>query len=144
MKIQFVSGFGPIVRDIKAGRTFYGDALGIAFEGGEGQGYAYTEQLEGVKHLGLWPLSAAAEACFGTSEWPSDIPQPQATIEFDLESAEAVTEGVEELEAKGYRLLHRTRTEPWNQTLARLLSPEGLLVGIAYTPGHHAADQSAM
>jgi hypothetical protein len=42
----------------------------------------------------------------------------------------------EELSARGYRLLHGARTEPWNQTITRLLSPEGLLVGVCYTrPG---------
>ncbi len=30
------------------------------------------------------------------------------------------------LEAKGYRLIHRTPTEPWGQFTARVLSPEGL------------------
>jgi hypothetical protein len=26
------------------------------------------------------------------------------------------------------------RTEPWGQTVSRLLSPEGLLIGITFTP----------
>ena len=31
-------------------------------------------------------------------------------------------------------LLHGARTEPWGQTVARLLSPEGLMVGVSYAP----------
>lgn len=136
MKIRFVSGFGPIVRDVDGSRAFYRGALGLAFDGEVGD-YVYTEQLEGVKHMGLWPLSEAAQACFGVSTWPDDIPAPQATIEFDVGSAEEVADAAEELRLLGYQLVHGMRTEPWNQTTTRLLSPEGLLVCIAYTPGHH-------
>ena len=58
------------------------------------------------------------------------MPVPQATIEFEVDD---VAEAAGELEAKGYRLLHGARTEPWGQTVARLLSPEGLIVGFSYT-----------
>jgi catechol 2,3-dioxygenase-like lactoylglutathione lyase family enzyme len=101
-------------------------------------GYFATDDVEGVKHFGLWPLSEAAENTFGTPEWPADIPVPQAGIEFDVESPEAVAEAVAELEAKGYRILRPARLEEWQQTTARLLSPEGMLVGISFTPWMHA------
>ena len=42
-----------------------------------------------------------------------------------------------ELVAKGYDLVHETRTEPWGQVIARLLGPEGLLVGVCYCPWMH-------
>jgi len=32
------------------------------------------------------------------------------------------------------RLLTGVKTEPWGQVVARLLSPEGLLLGLTYTP----------
>ncbi len=136
MRAAFVAGFSPIVRDPDASQRFYRDALGLTFEGGEGE-YRFTEKLGGVKHLGLWPLSQAAQACFGTPEWPGDIPVPQATVEFEVERADAVEAAANELEAHGYRLIHTARTEPWTQTIARLLSPEGLLVGVCYTPWFH-------
>ena len=136
MRIAFVASFSPIVRDVAASRAFYGDALGLSFEGSAGD-YSFTEQLSGVKHLGLWPLAEAAQACFGTPEWPNDIPVPQATLELEVESVDAVGAAAEELEASGYRLLHPARTEPWTQTIARLLSPEGLLIGVCYTPWFH-------
>ena len=136
MRVAFVAGFSPIVRDPAAGRAFYGDALGLSFEGREGD-YTFTEKLTGVKHFGLWPLSEAARACFGTPEWPSDIPVPQATVEFEVEDIAAVEAAARELEAGGYRHVHQARTEPWTQTITRLLSPEGLLVGVCYTPWFH-------
>lgn len=138
MQIAFVAGFSPIVRDPAASQAFYRDALGLSFEGGEGD-YTFTEKLGGVKHLGLWPLTEAAQACFGTPEWPGDIPVPQATLELEVDNAEAVGAGADELEARGHRLIHEARTEPWTQTIARLLSPEGLLIGICYTPWFHEA-----
>jgi hypothetical protein len=48
-----------------------------------------------------------------------------------------VAAAAEELEAKGHRLIHEARTEPWGQVTARLLSPEGLLVAVCYTPAFH-------
>src|SRR5436190_5919043 len=83
MEVQFVASVAPIVRDVDAARAFYRDALGLSFEGAEGD-YAFTEKLGGTKHFGLWPLSEAATACFGTAEWPERIPVPQASIEFEV------------------------------------------------------------
>jgi catechol 2,3-dioxygenase-like lactoylglutathione lyase family enzyme len=133
MDVQFVASIAPIVRDADTARSFYRDALGLAFEGVEGD-YQYTHELEGTKHFGLWPLSEASEACFGTAEWPADIPVPQASIEFEVADVAAAAE---ELKARSYQLLHETRTEPWGQVTARLLSPEGLLVAVCYTPQFH-------
>lgn len=136
MRIAFVAGFSPIVREPAISHSFYEQALGIAFEGREGD-YYFTERLGGVKHLGLWPLSEAAQACFGSREWPEVLPVPQATVEFEVETVAAVADAAVELQERGYRLLHATRTEPWTQTIARLLSPDGLLIGICYTPWFH-------
>ena len=44
------------------------------------------------------------------------------------------TAAAEELRAQGYELLHPPRTEPWGQTVARLQSPGGLIVGVSVTP----------
>jgi hypothetical protein len=109
------------------------EALGLSFEGQEGD-YMFTHELEGTKHFGLWPLSEAARACFGSDEWPIDVPIPQASIEFEVADVAAAAT---ELGAKGCRLIHGSRTEPWGQITARLLSPEGLLVAVCYTPVFH-------
>lgn len=135
MEILFVAGVSPITSKSDESAAFYRDALGLPLEG-EG-GYLSSEQVEGVKHLGVWPLEAAAMSCFGSENWPADVPVPQATIEFELRMVEAVGEAVEELKAKGYRFIHAARMEPWGQTVARLLSPEGLLIGLSYTPWMH-------
>jgi catechol 2,3-dioxygenase-like lactoylglutathione lyase family enzyme len=133
MDVQFVASVAPIVRDADAARAFYRDALGLSFEGGDGD-YVFTHKLEGTKHLGLWPLAEAANSCFGTREWPADVPVPQASIEFEVADVAAAAE---ELKAKGHRLIHDARTEPWGQVTARLLSPEGLLIAVCYTPAFH-------
>ncbi|HEY7061118.1 MAG TPA: VOC family protein [Chloroflexota bacterium] len=142
MQIVFVAGFSPIVREPAASRAFYADALGITFEDTGGD-YVFADKLSGCKHLGLWPLAEAAQSCFGTAEWPAAVPVPQATIEFEVPDAEAVAAAAGELEARGYQLIHPARTEPWMQTIARLLSPEGLLVGVCYTPALHAEPSAA-
>ena len=133
MDVLFVASVSPIVRDPDAGRAFYGDALGLSFEGGEGD-YVFTERLAGVRHFGLWPLTEAARACFGRDEWPDEVPIPQASVEFEVADVAAAAE---ELQEAGHRLLHGARTEPWTQVTARLLSPDGLLVAVCYTPWFH-------
>lgn len=133
VQIEFVASIAPIVRDGDAARAFYQGALGLAFEGGEGD-YVFTQRLGGVKHFGLWPLADAARACFGTQEWPTEIPVPQASVEFEVQDVAAAAQ---ELQEHGYRLIHEARTEPWTQVTARLLSPEGLLIAVCYTPQFH-------
>lgn len=129
MKILFVAGFGPIVSDQKSAESLYLDALGLTLE--RDGDYLHTEKLEGVKHFALWPLSHAAESCFGKSEWPKDMPVPNSWMEIDVEDVESATA---ELKAKGYKILVSARKEPWGQIVTRLLSPEGILLGITYTP----------
>jgi hypothetical protein len=82
MKVLFVAGFGPILRDSVAGPALYVDALDLPLERDD-DGYWHTERLPGVKSFALWPLSQAAQSCFGTETWPEDIPVPQAWVEFD-------------------------------------------------------------
>ena len=126
----FVAGFGPISRDGSESKELYAEVLGIPFEEASG-GYLHTEKMEGVKHLAVWPLSQAAESCFGTKVWPSDVRIPQAWIEFDVEDIESASR---ELQKRGYRLLVSARKEPWGQVVTRLIGPEGLLVGVTFTP----------
>ncbi len=130
VKVLFIAGFGPVIRDLEASRALYIDTFGISFDEMK-SGYLHTDKIEGAKYFALWPLSQAAVSCFGTEKWPEDIPVPQAWIEFDVENVETATE---ELTKQGYRLLVNARKEPWGQTVTRFLSPEGLLVGVVYTP----------
>jgi catechol 2,3-dioxygenase-like lactoylglutathione lyase family enzyme len=130
MKVLFIAGFGPIASDVEESRRLYEDALGISFKTEDGD-YRHTEDLKGANAFAIWPLTQAAEATFGTTEWPDDVARPQAWLEFDVDDVEAATR---ELEERGYKLLVRGRTEPWGQVVTRLISPEGLLVGVTVTP----------
>ena len=127
--ILFIAGFRPIVRDTAESRKFYSEVLGISFKEESGE-YLHTEALSGAKTFALWPLSQAAQSCFGKDSWPDDILAPQAWIEFDVESVEKATT---ELESQGYRMLVKDKKEPWGQIVSRFISPEGLSVGITFT-----------
>ena len=130
LKVLFIAGFGPIVRDTGESRRLYRDVLGIPFKE-EADGYLHTEAVPGAKTFALWPISQAAQSCFGKDSWPKDIPTPQAWLEFDVESVEKATAV---LESGGYRMLVKNKEELWGQIVSRLISPEGLLVGITFTP----------
>ncbi len=67
MKVLFVAGYGPVTSDMKESAAFYRDSLGLAFQE-EADGYFHTEELKGVKSFALWPLSQAAQSCFGVNE----------------------------------------------------------------------------
>jgi catechol 2,3-dioxygenase-like lactoylglutathione lyase family enzyme len=128
--VLFIAGFGPIVRDTTESRKLYSDTLGIPFKEESGE-YLHTEALEGAKTFALWPLSHAAQSCFSKDSWPDNVPVPQAWLEFDVANVQEATAA---LESRGYRILVRSKKEPWGQTVSRFISPEGLLVGITFTP----------
>ncbi len=115
MNIEFLSTVAVIAPDPPASRKLYVDALGLALES-HGGDYHHSEQIDGCKSFGIWPLSQAAEACFGADQWPAGRPVPQVSIEFD--DAAAVAPAATELEQAGYELLHGPREDPWGQTVA--------------------------
>jgi catechol 2,3-dioxygenase-like lactoylglutathione lyase family enzyme len=120
VNIKFLSTVAVITPDPLASQKLYLDALGLPLGGGE---YLHSEQVVGCKSFGIWPLSQAAEACFGTPQWPAGRPVPQISIEFDVASAASVDPAARELQQAGYELLHAPREEPWGQTVVRLQSP---------------------
>jgi CheY-like chemotaxis protein len=136
MKIEFLSTVAVIAPDPPNSRKLYVDALGLPLDGEAGD-YQHSEQIGGCKSFGIWPLSQASEACFGTPEWPAERLVPQVSIEFDVGGAAAVNAAAQELEQAGFALLHPPRAEPWGQTVARLQSPEGAIVGISHIPMFH-------
>ncbi|HEY0830917.1 MAG TPA: VOC family protein [Candidatus Dormibacteraeota bacterium] len=135
MKVLFIAGFGPIASDVVESRRLYEGALGIRFQVEEGE-YLHTEEVKGANTFAVWPLSQAAVSCFDTDVWPSDVVTPQAWLEFDVDDVDNATR---ELEGRGYKLLVRSRTEPWGEVVTRLISPEGLLVGVTMTPSMREA-----
>lgn len=132
IRIMFVAGFGPVTRDPAASKKLYVDTLGLPLEAMDGnENYYHGEGIDGVKHFAIWPLDQASMSCFGKSQWPSDVPVPSSWMEFDVEDIGSATAL---LKSRGYRILVDTRKEPWGQTVTRLLSPEGILLGLTVTP----------
>ena len=110
--------------------------MGITFEE-PGPGYFHARNLDGARAFAPWPVANAAEATFGTPKRPADRAIPQAWIELEIASPKAVADAAEEMSAAGQEILIGAHTESWGQTTARLMSPEGLLVGISYLPSFH-------
>ena len=137
MNVLFIASVAVVATDPPKSRELFVDALGLPLEADQGGDYFHSEQIGGSKHFGVWPLSQAAQACFGANDWPPDLPVPQVSIEFEVEDAPAVAAAAEELRGKGFQLLHDAREEPWGQTVARLLSSDGSIIGISYAPSLH-------
>lgn len=134
VEVLFVAGFGPVSLNTASSAGFYVQTLGLPLKPMEGNAdYLLSEEgvLEGVKHFAVWPLTQAATSCFGTEQWPTEYPIPQAWVEYEVKDIDSATRVLRE---KGYRLLVANRKEPWGQTVTRLLSPEGLLTGLTITP----------
>jgi len=138
LNIVGIAGFAAVTRDPAASAALYLDALGLPLDARDG--YLWVDDFAGTRHFGVWPLSMAAQSCFGTDRWPDDVPVPHATIEFELRDVASVNAAVEEMKARGQTFLHEARLEPWGQTVARFLSPEGVLIGLSYAPWLHAAE----
>src|SRR3954470_1822549 len=118
MKVEFISSFAVITPDPDVSRKLYVDAFGLPLDHADGDDYIHSEDVDGAKHFGVWPLRQAAQACFGTATWPADRSVPQASVEFEVADVDAVPLAADELEAGGYELLHAARREPWGQTVA--------------------------
>jgi catechol 2,3-dioxygenase-like lactoylglutathione lyase family enzyme len=137
MDIQFITSIAVVTPDPEESRELFIGALGLPLAAGPGSDYFHSERIEGIKHFGVWPLSEAAQACFGTPEWPADRTIPQMSLEFEVRDADAVGSAAEELRQRGFTLLHDRREEPWGQTVARLQSQEGSIIGISFAPSLH-------
>lgn len=137
MHIQFIASMAVVSADTEANQKLFVEDLGLPLEDAVGDGYYHSEKIGGSKHFGVWPLAQAAQACFGTEQWPGDRPMPQACVEFEVADPKSVATAAGELVAKGHTLLHEARTEPWGQTVARLQTPDGVIVGLSYAPWMH-------
>jgi catechol 2,3-dioxygenase-like lactoylglutathione lyase family enzyme len=138
MDIQCVAGFSVITKQPDASASLYRDALGLPLERQED--YLFVDKFAGTHHFGVWPLKMAAQSCFGQDRWPSDVPEPTASIDFELADPAAVDAAVREMKAKGQAFVHDARTEPWGQTVARFMSPEGVLITLSHAPWLHGQE----
>ncbi|MGZ4527070.1 MAG: hypothetical protein ACXVX7_11575, partial [Mycobacterium sp.] len=89
MDVLSITSVAVVTADPPQSRKLFIDTLGLPLEG-EGDGYYCTGNIPGSNHFGVWPLSEAAESCFGTPQWPADRVVPQASIEFEVQDPEAV------------------------------------------------------
>lgn len=137
MNVEFITSVAVITPNVSQSRKLYVDALGLPLTAGEGDDYLHSEKVGGSKHFGVWPLAQAAQACFGTPEWPAERPVPQVSIEFEVENEAAVQTAADELRGEGFEVLHDARKEPWGQTVARLQSLEGAVIGMSFAPSMH-------
>jgi catechol 2,3-dioxygenase-like lactoylglutathione lyase family enzyme len=110
MDVRFLSTVAIVVADPAHSRRLFIDALGLPLQG-EGDGYYSSTAIPGCNHFGVWPLSEAAESFFGTPRWPAGGVVPQVSIEFEVDSPEAVRAAGDELRHVGFELLHPARTE---------------------------------
>ncbi|MGF7239313.1 MAG: VOC family protein [Frankia sp.] len=136
MDLRFITSVAVITPEPAVSRRLYVDALGLPLIA-EGDGYLHSEDIDGCTSFGVWPLAQAARACFGTPDWPVERRVPQASVEFEVADADTVQVAARELKEKGFSLLHDARTEPWGQTVARLQSGEGAIIGLSYVPSLH-------
>ena len=60
MDVQFVTSVAVITADAGTSRRFYVDALGLPLTA-EGDGYLHSEDIDGCKSFGVWPLAQAAQ-----------------------------------------------------------------------------------
>src|SRR4029079_1720060 len=82
---------------------------------GEPDGCLHSEDIDGSKSFGVWPLGQAAQDCFGTPECPAHRPVPQASIEFEVADSDGVRVAAEELTQQGFTLVHGARLQPWGR-----------------------------
>lgn len=101
MQVQFITSVAVIAPDPPVSRKLYVDTLGLPLERLD-EDYFASGHVAGSKHFGVWPLSQAAQACYGTPDWPHEVPVPQASIEFEVANPDAVADAARELQKQGY------------------------------------------
>lgn len=138
MNILFIAGISLISSAGTQTKDLLTDTFGLPLKPPQPDDeYVFSETIGGSKHFGVWPLTQAAQACFGKKQWPAEHPVPQICIELEVENAAAVAAAEAELRALGHQLLHPTRTEPWGQTVCRILTAEGAILGVSFAPWLH-------
>src|SRR6478752_4581158 len=62
--IEGVTSVAVITPDAALSRRLYVNGLGLPLKQLDGDYFA-SEEISGCRHFGVWPLTQAAEACFG-------------------------------------------------------------------------------
>src|SRR5690606_24918512 len=84
--------------------------------------------------LSALPDAVVADRVAADDRESTDAVGPLAANESDqaVWTASWMARAVEEMKNRGFSFVHEARLEPWGQTVARFVSPEGLLVGLSY------------
>src|SRR6185312_9204666 len=54
--IQFIASMAVITPDPERSRALYVSTLGLPLQAAEGDDYLHSEDIDGAKHFGIWPL----------------------------------------------------------------------------------------
>ena len=127
--IRHIASIAEIVEDLEEAIRFYRDILGLEVEHEVGSGYALVK-VEGTLHFGIWERGNAAVATFGDRSQKEKVPLG-FSIGFEVD---AVGESVDEIEARGWPILHPRKEEAWGQVTSRFLSPGGGLCEFSEMP----------
>jgi hypothetical protein len=106
--VQFIASFAVITPEPEASHGLYLEALGLPLEG-EDDGYLHSEKIDGSRHFGVWPLAAAARACFGEDDWPQGRPVPQASESWRRPATSSCTRRARSRGGKRWRGCRRSR-----------------------------------
>jgi hypothetical protein len=79
MEVHFIGSVAVITPDPFTSHGLYVEVLGLPLATGP-DGYLHSEAVDGSRSFGVWPLTQAAQACFGAPEWPADRPVPKRAL----------------------------------------------------------------
>jgi catechol 2,3-dioxygenase-like lactoylglutathione lyase family enzyme len=127
--IRHIASIAEIVEDLEEAIRFYREVLGLEVEHEAGSGYALVT-VGGTLHFGIWERGNAAVATFGDRSQKEKVPLG-FSIGFEVD---AVEESVDEIEVKGWPIIHPRKEEAWGQVTSRFLSPGGGLCEFSEMP----------
>jgi catechol 2,3-dioxygenase-like lactoylglutathione lyase family enzyme len=127
--IRHISSIAEIVDDLEETIRFYREVLGLEVKHEAGSGYALVE-VEGTLHFGIWERGNAAVATFGDRSQKEKIPLG-FSIGYEVDAVEG---SVDEIEARGWSIIHPRKEETWGQVTARFYSPSGALCEFSEMP----------
>jgi len=125
MNILFIASVAVIAPAPAESRKLYVDALGLPLKRHEGDDYFFSEELQGAKHFGVWPLAQAAQALLRRAAM--GLPRIRAAGQHRVRGRRrsGLARGGGELADRGHVSDHGARWSPWGQMVARLQSAEG-------------------
>lgn len=135
--VRHIASIAEIVEDLEKTIEFYRNILGLKVEYEPGSGYALVK-IGGTLHYGIWDRGDAAKVTFGDESAREKIPLG-FSIGFEVDS---VKEATDEIQARGWSVLHDRKEETWGQVTSRWYSPSGALCEFSEMPNARRIIQS--